>query len=208
MKLLYLAVLKNDVTPVSPELCVERDLSSYNYFQRATVAKFLTFFATEVVGPRTGPDVTKSITMEDKDKELDVMLHIHSRKEGICVISITDKVYPDRVALALCRKVAEEFTYKFPRTAYESAKVGSPQLSYPELATYLEKYQNPEEADNIAKIQKELDQTTQVMREAMESLLERGEKIDNLVSKSDNLSQQSKMFYTQAKKQNSCCTVM
>jgi synaptobrevin family protein YKT6 len=35
-----------------------------------------------------------------------------------------------------------------------------------------------------------------------------GEKLDNLVAKSDNLSASSKMFYTQAKKQNSCCTVM
>ena len=35
-----------------------------------------------------------------------------------------------------------------------------------------------------------------------------GEKIDNLVAKSDGLSAQSKMFYTQAKKQNSCCVVM
>ena len=35
-----------------------------------------------------------------------------------------------------------------------------------------------------------------------------GEKIDSLVAKSDGLSAQSKMFYTQAKKQNSCCVVM
>jgi hypothetical protein len=35
-----------------------------------------------------------------------------------------------------------------------------------------------------------------------------GEKLDNLVAKSDNLSASSKMFYTQAKKQNSCCVVM
>ena len=36
----------------------------------------------------------------------------------------------------------------------------------------------------------------------------RGEKIDSLVAKSDGLSAQSKMFYQQAKKQNSCCVVM
>jgi synaptobrevin family protein YKT6 len=35
-----------------------------------------------------------------------------------------------------------------------------------------------------------------------------GEKLDNLVAKSDNLSASSKMFYTQAKTQNSCCVVM
>ena len=40
------------------------------------------------------------------------------------------------------------------------------------------------------------------------SVLQRGEKIDDLVAKSDGLSAQSKMFYTQAKKQNSCCVLM
>ena len=59
-----------------------------------------------------------------------------------------------------------------------------------------------------AQIQKELDETKIVLHKTIESVLERGEKIDSLVAKSDGLSAQSKMFYTQAKKQNSCCTVM
>lgn len=76
------------------------------------------------------------------------------------------------------------------------------------------------------KIQKELDETKIVLHKTIESVLERGtwlaessyilpanvisigEKIDSLVAKSDGLSAQSKMFYTQAKKQNSCCVVM
>lgn len=37
---------------------------------------------------------------------------------------------------------------------------------------------------------------------------EREEKLDTLIEKSNELSGQSKMFYTQAKKQNSCCIVM
>ena len=39
----------------------------------------------------------------------------------------------------------------------------------------------------------------------MASLLERGEKLDDLVAKSDELSAQSKMFYKTAKKTNACC---
>jgi synaptobrevin homolog YKT6 len=57
-------------------------------------------------------------------------------------------------------------------------------------------------------IQKELDETKIVLHKTIESVLERGEKIDSLVAKSDGLSAQSKMFYTQAKKQNSCCAIM
>lgn len=77
------------------------------------------------------------------------------------------------------------------------------------------------------KIQKELDETKIVLHKTIESVLERGEKIDSLVEKSDGLSAQSKMFYKQvrflrstgccikltafqcqAKQQNSCCVVM
>ncbi len=47
------------------------------------------------------------------------------------------------------------------------------------------------------KIQKELDETKIVLHKTIESVLERGEKIDSLVAKSDGLSAQSKMFYTQ-----------
>lgn len=47
------------------------------------------------------------------------------------------------------------------------------------------------------KIQKELDETKIVLHKTIESVLERGEKIDSLVEKSDGLSSQSKMFYKQ-----------
>lgn len=49
------------------------------------------------------------------------------------------------------------------------------------------------------KIQKELDETKIVLHKTIESVLERGEKIDSLVAKSDGLSAQSKMFYTQVR---------
>jgi len=41
----------------------------------------------------------------------------------------------------------------------------------------------------------------------IDSVLKRGEDLDKLVEKSGSLSQQSKMFYKTAKKQNSCCVI-
>lgn len=54
------------------------------------------------------------------------------------------------------------------------------------------------------RVQQELDETKVVMHKTIESVLERGEKLDNLVERSNALSAQSKMFYKTAKKQNSC----
>jgi hypothetical protein len=50
--------------------------------------------------------------------------------------------------------------------------------------------------------------STKQEHHANDTVISTGEKLDNLVAKSDNLSASSKMFYTQAKKQNSCCLVM
>lgn len=109
------------------------------------------------------------------------------------------------------------------------------------LANYLTKYQDPKQADTIMRVQQELDETKIVLvslgsgdwrfdaklttqHKTIESVLERGEKLDNLVERSNALSAQSKMFYKTAKKvgraaenkaggwlmpqQNSCCVIM
>lgn len=66
----------------------------------------------------------------------------------------------------------------------------------PELKAYLDKYQDPQQADSIMKIQQQLDETKIVLHKTIESVLQRGEKIDDLVAKSDGLSAQSRMFYS------------
>ena len=151
--------------------------------------------------------------------------HAYGRTEGIAGIIISDPDYPALVAHQLLSKVVDEFLSQHPRSEYANA---ASTISFPALKDYIVKYQDPQQADSIMKIQKELDETKIVLHKTIESVLERGEKIDDLVQKSDGLSAQSKvcgpvrcltvvreseaddlqMFYTQAKKQNSCCVVM
>jgi synaptobrevin family protein YKT6 len=139
------------------------------------------------------------------NKEIDYTFHAYGRTEGVAGIIISDHDYPALVAHQLLSKVVDEFLAKYPRSTWSSS---NPTLSFPELKEYITKYQDPQQADSIMKIQKELDETKIVLHKTIESVLQRGEKIDDLVAKSDGLSAQSKMFYTQAKKQNSCCVVM
>ena len=98
------------------------------------------------------------------------------------------------MAHQLLSKVVDEFLTKYPRSQWASSNA---ELPFPELKEYIAKYQDPQQADSIMKIQKELDETKIVLHKTIESVLERGEKIDSLVAKSDGLSAQSKMFYTQ-----------
>lgn len=121
---------------------------------------------------------------------------------------VADQEYPSRVAFSLLAKVLEDFTGKYPKDGWKGIgqRGGVP---YAELATTLKRYQNPHEADSMMRIQGDLDETKVILHKTIESVLDRGEKIESIVERSDQLSAQSKMFYRQAKKTNSwCCTVM
>jgi synaptobrevin homolog YKT6 len=107
---------------------------------------------------------------------------------------MSDHEYPALVAHQLLSKVVDEFLSKYPRSTFATS---NPTLAFPELKDYIVKYQDPQQADSIMKIQKELDETKIVLHKTIESVLQRGEKIDDLVAKSDGLSAQSKMFYSE-----------
>lgn len=110
-------------------------------------------------------------------------------------IIISDHEYPALVAHQLLSKIMDEFLNKNPRTVFSAAAAKS--INFPELKDYITKYQDPAQADSIMKIQKELDETKITLHKTIESVLERNVKLDDLVNKSEGLSSQSKMFYTQ-----------
>ncbi|KAI9893761.1 MAG: palmitoyltransferase [Vezdaea aestivalis] len=197
MKLFYIGILKNDTKPAH-ELCSEKDLTSFGRFTKGSFGEFMTLFS-KVLAERTKPGQRQDV--EEKGNTF----HVYGRSEGVAGIIITDHEYPALVAHQLLSKVVDEFLVKYPRSQFAE---GTPDLPLPQLKDYIVKYQDPAQADSIMKIQRELDETKIVLHKTIESVLERGEKIDTLVEKSDGLSAQSRMFYTQAKKQNSCCMVM
>ncbi|KAJ5130016.1 Synaptobrevin [Penicillium bovifimosum] len=180
MKILYMGVFRNDTQPAL-QLCGEKDLSSFSRFTRQNYDEFLMLF-TKTVAERTKPGQRQDI------EEKAYTFHAYGRTEGVAGVIVTDGDYPALVAHQLLSKINA--------------------CPLPQLKEYIIKYQDPGQADSIMKIQQELDETKIVLHKTIESVLERGEKIDSLVQKSDGLSAQSKMFYTQAKKQNSCCVVM
>jgi synaptobrevin family protein YKT6 len=145
----------------------------------------MTLFA-KTVAERTKPGQRQDV------EEQDYTFHAYGRTEGICGIIISDHAYPALVAHQLLSKVVDEFLASHPRSSWAT---GTPQLAMPDLKEYITKYQDPNQASSILKIQKELDETKIVLHKTIESVLQRGEKIDDLVAKSDGLSAQSKMFY-------------
>ncbi|KAH8428448.1 palmitoyltransferase YKT6 [Aspergillus melleus] len=194
MKLLYIGIINNGQQP-AVELCAERELSSYSRFTRSNISEFMTMFS------KTVAERTKQGQRQDIEEQ-DFTFHVYARTQNIAAVIISDKEYPSLAAHQILSKALDEFLAQNP-----NADSSRNPVTFPPLRTYITTYQDPQQVDSIMKIQKELDETKIVLHKTIESVLERGEKIDDLVTKSEGLSAQSKMFYTSAKKQNSCCVI-
>jgi synaptobrevin family protein YKT6 len=74
-------------------------------------------------------------------------------------VIITDHEYPVRPAFSLLTKVLDEFTAKVSQSSFKNPSA----ITFPEINTYIQKYQDPRQADAIMKVQQELDETKIVL---------------------------------------------
>ncbi|XP_054630822.1 synaptobrevin homolog YKT6 [Dunckerocampus dactyliophorus] len=175
------------------------ELASFGFFQKSSIQEFMTFTSALIV-ERTTVGSRASV------KEQEYLCHVYVRNDNLAAVVIADTEYPQRVCFSLLDKVLEEFSRQVDSIDWPS---GNPDtINYKALDIHLSKYQKPMEADAMSKVQAELDDTKIILHKTMESLLERGEKLDDLVAKSEHLGTQSKAFYKTARKQNSCCKIM
>jgi synaptobrevin family protein YKT6 len=65
--------------------------------------------------------------------------------------------------------------------------------------------QDPVEVDAISKIHKDLDDTMVVLHQTIDGVLARGVKLEDLVERSNDLSNSSKLFYKTSRKMNYVC---
>jgi synaptobrevin family protein YKT6 len=166
----------------------EYDLSSFSFFQKRNIQEFMDFFA-ETVANRT---INKNINQNRiKITENDYDMHIYTNN-NLCGILISVQSYSDRIAQSFLSNILDEYNI-------------DKNLSL--LPILLQKYQKPESVDQIMIINKDLEKTKIILYDTLEKVLKRGENIDNLIIKTDKLSESSKLFYKQAKKMNSCCTL-
>ena len=198
-KIVAICVVKYSQTDANADpiiLSAGYDVDSFGFFQRDSIRQMCRFFSKTIV-KRENPGARTQV------QENDYNIFIYKKMDGLAGTIIADKDYPARVALSLIQTVLGEYVTDVPGwrdiTQQES-------VSYPKLADYTKK--PLQEIDRISKIQSDLDDTKQVMQKSIEGILSRGEKLEDLVSKSDDLTNQSKMFYRQAKKTNSCCVIM
>lgn len=199
MKVFSLSVVLTPPGKPCTILSSASDLSSFSFYQRPSVGEFMSFFS-RTISERTPQGQRQSV------QENNYTAHVYNRggAEQLAGVIITDQEYPVRPAFSLLTKLLDDFIAKVPGASYATPAA----IAFPEINTYIQKYQDPRQADAIMKVQQELDETKIILHKTIESVLQRGEKINDLVDRSNALSAQSKMFYKTAKKQNSCCVIM
>ena len=120
---------------------------------------------------------------------------------------ICDEEYPKRVAIDILLKVHDNFKLFQAQNNLDLNKIeDDTNVKFNYIETAIVDWQDPSKKDSIMKLQNELNDVQDIMRQNLNELLKREENLENLMEKSKDLSAASVNFYKQAKKTNRCCT--
>lgn len=197
MRLLSLVLYKHKEDN-SVELMQCSELSSFNFFQRGPIKEHIKFHSRLCVS-RTPVGKRSSIEMDQNLGKCHTWVH----PQGIGAAVLVDAEYPMRVAFSLLSESVRIYLERMGGK-WEGAE-RDVTLQCPEVEELFQKFQNPEEADKLTKIEKDLEEVKTTVMQSMDDLLKRGENLDQLMQKSADLSSTSVQFYRTAKKNNQCC---
>lgn len=179
MKILALALFNKEEKEFKL-LHVVYDLSQFYFFQRSTIKEYCLF------GMRTLAERTNEFTKQsfDGEKDFKVSSMFYTWSSGkLVACAITDKEYP-KSSIYLCLQQA---------------------LNGQKVDDLFTSFQEPEKGDKLFKIEKQLSEVKDIMSDNITLVLQRGETLESLIEKSQDISKQSKLFSKQAKKMNACC---
>ena len=200
MKILYVGVYRQVSEATAWRLASVSRLSDFPYFSRSMIAGIIQFAGRTCV-QRTRVGCRQSIQKDDG--EVPFVAHVYVRSDGLAGLVMADKEYPARVAFGLITKTLVDYEQ---RVGVNWKQMDADQQSEPDyMQADIVLYQDPRKADKLTAIQTQLDDVKDVMQTNIEQLLQRGETLDSLMAKSDDLGLASVQFYKQAKKANSCC---
>ncbi|KAF9327861.1 vesicle-associated membrane protein [Linnemannia elongata] len=115
--------------------------------------------------------------------------------DGLTYMCMADDTFGRRIPFAFLQDIKTRFLTQYSRERAMSAMVpyGMNEFSKT-IAKQMEYFSTNPEADRIKQVQGEIEQVKDVMVHNIERVLERGERIELLVDKTDNLNQQAFAF--------------
>ena len=174
-------------------------LDFVSIFQRGTLKDFINFHSRLVI-ERVQKDTHAQVQLEKG------ICYAFSSDDKIGVTMICDEEYPKRVAIDFILKVHDNFKLFQAQNNLDLNKIeNDTNVKFNYIETEIVEWQDPTKKDSIMKLQNELNDVQDIMRQNLNELLKREENLENLMEKSKDLSAASVNFYKQAKKTNRCC---
>ena len=175
-------------------------LDFVSIFQRPTLKNFINFHSRLVI-ERVQKDTHAQVQLEKG------ICYAFSSDDKVGVTMICDEEYPKRVAIDFLLKVHDNFKLFQAQNNLDLNKIeDDTNVKFNYIETEIVEWQDPTKKDSIMKLQNELNDVQDIMRQNLNELLKREENLENLMEKSKDLSAASVNFYKQAKKTNRCCT--
>lgn len=207
MKVFSIAILLQKKPTDKPLILAgDQDVSDWSFFTRSSIRDFMIFTTRTVYQKLKNPKASV--------QEKEYMCHSIKTKTGLGCVIIADAEYKSLLAFSLMQELLTKFKRKFDLSKVEHRakcmKDHGFDADFPELKKLLVDCQDPTKVDKVLKVHAQIDQTKAVMYKTIDSLLDRGCKLDDLVHRSDDLTARSKAFYDTAKSTNACpwCVVM
>ena len=131
----------------------------------------------------------------------------HINEQDLGTVIICDGEYPEQAAVKILLEMQKKFTDVYSIDLLKSYQADQ-EMKFPEMDAMINKYQDPKEADKLMKIEGELAEVQGMLHKTMQDLLDRGEKLDDLMKQSEDISGMAYNFYAGAKKSNQkCCSL-
>lgn len=108
--------------------------------------------------------------------------------EDLIYLVMADAKYSERIAFAFLDNIRKLFLSNYPLDRANKLQMYGAMDFAPVLRGNMELYNSPEEVDNVAKLWKETEEVNQILNEDLQKLLEREEKIELLVKKTETMS--------------------
>jgi vesicle-associated membrane protein 7 len=113
---------------------------------------------------------------------------------GITFLCMSDEGTKNRTAFSFLEEIKKVFRERYSSVEQNALAFSLNELFSPTLHQRIDFYNTNPSADNISRVQLQIDTVKDVMIENIDRVLERGERIELLVDKTENLHQQAFKF--------------
>jgi len=185
-------------------VCSVESLDDISIWKRGSIREVVRFAGREVV-KRT------ALNQRLSTEHLSYRCHTFVNENSLGVAILTTLGYPPRVAHDLIKIVFDQFVeidfYKTNKDKLQNQTKDVDFHGYDSVLTDLiNQYKTPEQIDRIMLIENELEETKQIILNSLDRLLARGERLEDLVNRTNDLSFSTKQFAKRSDDLNKCCT--